>query len=180
MGIARTNEGDEFLAYYPELGQDFLQVRSKLRGLQYVLEHGSSGATLGSQIERFVTKMRHDSCSAVQILQEAKIQDLEVAIDQTPEVAADLLETVKLSELKVLTNGITSKVAVGNTVADDLEDTDVQVADTKRGNRFQRLASDSSSESENEQKLQAGTAPNRFSMLGDESADDSDSATDEQ
>merc|ERR1712046_297484 len=126
-----------------------------------------------------MTKMRQDPCSAAQILQDAKIQDLELAIDQTPEVADDLIETVKLSMSKAPANGNSSKVALGNTIV-NTEDTEVQVTDAKHDDLIRKLASDSSSESESDQKRQAGTAQNRFSMLGEDSADESDSSADEQ
>merc|ERR1719277_1876918 len=61
LQIARSNESDEFLAYYPDLEEEFRQVQSELDHLLRVLEAGVEGRLCHTppQLARILRKLQH-------------------------------------------------------------------------------------------------------------------------
>jgi len=92
--IARYNEGDEFLSYFPELEDMFREISRNLRGLSRYLERCSSYGLNSLPIldlDRLSKKMRRDQCTADMLLREMRIQDLEAAMGTFDSLPADAL-----------------------------------------------------------------------------------------
>jgi len=160
--IARNNEGDEFLAYYPQLEKEFREVVGKLGALERLVDGGGGGNESETQglIQRFFKKMRQDGLSAKQVLQQAKIQDLEAALDLVP-VDMSVAPSWTSHGLGLASSGpdpaITSEMpnaCVKNPAGDpeaneaDEFDSSLDVTGTKGKNRFHALLMEESSESD--------------------------------
>jgi hypothetical protein len=154
--IARNNEGDEFLAYYPQLEAEFREVLARMLALERILEAGvCSVPSFGSQhlIERFARKMRQDHMTAKDILQQAKIQDLELALDSVP-ANFGMVASQTLPDLQAVVTVESPKSCVRLSTPDletkfvDSDDSLPDEVNEKRKNRFQALLMDDSSDSE--------------------------------
>lgn len=149
LQIARSNEGDEFLAYYPDLQEEFHEVRCRLRALQSHLEHGSSGC-MSVQVGRLSKKMRQDSLSVAEVLQQAKIQELEVAIDEVPLDASASFESGALLAVEAPAAFVAQALAAEECTVMDPSSASEMEAISKPANRFQGFLPDSPSESESD------------------------------
>lgn len=97
LQIARNNEGDEFLAYFPELEEEFRNICNTLMGVRRYLRGGAHAGRAGAGVHALAhlsRRMHRGDCTAQQLLREVKIQDLEGAVeafrDLPPEVIAEL------------------------------------------------------------------------------------------
>jgi hypothetical protein len=155
--IARNHEGDEFLAYYPQLEEEFHGVLAKMLALERMLEAGGCeavGSASCSLVQRFAKKMRQESLSAREVLQQAKIQDLESALDFVPtDTKVDLVRSRASPSLETITSQMpdTRTNSLQLDLETKLEDEDEShTCDliSKQKNRFQALLADDSSDSE--------------------------------
>jgi len=173
LQIARYKEGDEFLAYYPELRQEFRGISARLHALELYLEQGEHDGHGGSQIARWRKKMRQESIPARQVLRDAKIQELEVAIEHLVLDSASLQESAALHATALPMQRL-EHAAIPADVSSD----DKQAGPTSRhscrasekpcfrtDNNFQTLASDSLPESDASPSPRASESCNRFAAL---------------
>jgi len=172
LQIARNNEGDEFLAYFPELDQEFCEACAALRALGRYLEHCvSSGfrSPCVPGLERLFRKLRRGEY-ADQLLRDMKIQVLEAALELMPaDTVAELSRSPKNA-------AVASECGLDEAQSHRLDSEEgehmVQTCLQSQGDADSECDADTGGES---QVVTPQKVPNRFAAFDSDSSSDSES-----
>jgi len=161
--IGRSNEGDEFLAYFPALEEEFRAVCAKLDSLKRHLTHAASSGQKSlwdaPGLDRLLRKIGRGDCTVERLLREMKLQELEAAIDLLPFDSAPECAHIAPAEPHACDTGLQCKAhalveepAAGTAGVKEVEvhwdDHASQERPAQVPNRFAAFCDDSSSDSE--------------------------------
>ena len=111
LAIVRSNECDEFLAYYPELLEKFTSVKARYKYLCYLADSQNDEAS--SDLANVWRTMDKCGCSAAGVLQDMDLKALEALLatlapdgSQAPEQTSSELQQWSDSQLMIVLIGL--------------------------------------------------------------------------